>query len=52
MTTVVPAWMWIEAFEAGSDRDERLMAYGGSRKSQVRAAADPSSVEWMTGWPE
>lgn len=49
---MVPAWMWIEAFEAGSDRDERLMAYGGSRKSEVRAAADPSSVNISDGWPE
>lgn len=28
-----------------------LLFYGGALKSKVRAAADPSSVDWMTGWP-
>lgn len=28
-----------------------LLFHGGSLKSQVRAAADPVSVDWMTGWP-
>jgi len=48
---IVPAQVWLAAFEAGADRDERLMAFGGRMKSQVRAAADPASVDWMTGWP-
>ncbi len=48
---IVPAQVWLAAFEAGADRDERLMAFGGRMKSQVRAAADPSSVDWTTGWP-
>lgn len=28
-----------------------LLFHGGALKSQVRTAADPSSVDWMTGWP-
>ena len=28
-----------------------LLFHGGALKSQVRAAADPTSVDWMTGWP-
>lgn len=28
-----------------------LLFHGGALKSQVRAAADPASVDWMTGWP-
>ncbi|MBD7941569.1 DUF4376 domain-containing protein [Brevundimonas guildfordensis] len=28
-----------------------LLLHGGALKSQVRAAADPASVDWMTGWP-
>lgn len=28
-----------------------LLFHGGALKSKVRAAADPSSVDWMTGWP-
>ena len=28
-----------------------LLFHGGALKSQVRAAADPTSVDWMIGWP-
>ncbi len=28
-----------------------FFSHGGALKSQVRAAADPTSVDWMTGWP-
>lgn len=49
---IVPAQVWLAAFEAGADRDERLMAFGGRMKSQVRAAEDPASIDWTTGWPE
>ena len=28
-----------------------LLFHGGALKSQVRAAEDPASVDWMTGWP-
>lgn len=28
-----------------------LLFHGGALKSQVRAAVDPSSVDWMSGWP-
>lgn len=28
-----------------------LLFHGGALKSQVRAAPDPTSVDWMTGWP-
>jgi len=28
-----------------------LLFHGGALKSQVRAADDPASVDWMTGWP-
>lgn len=49
---VVPAPVWLAAFEFGADRDERLMAYGGRLKSQVRAAENPSLIDWREGWPE
>lgn len=48
---VVPAPLWLAAFEFGADRDERLMAFGGRMKSQVRAAENPSSIDWREGWP-
>ncbi len=48
---LVPAWLWLDVFEAGAARDERLMAFGGPLKTQVRAAADPLTVDWQTGWP-
>ncbi|VTO10709.1 DUF4376 domain-containing protein [Brevundimonas vancanneytii] len=28
-----------------------LLFHGGALKSQVRAAEDPASVDWMAGWP-
>ena len=28
-----------------------LLFHGGALKSQMRAAADPASVDWTTGWP-
>lgn len=49
---MVPAVMWIEAFEEGADRDERLMAFAGQLKTQVRTAEDPNGVDWLNGWPE
>lgn len=48
---LVPAWLWLDVFEAGAARDERLMAFGGPLKTQVRAAVDPSMVDWQAGWP-
>lgn len=47
---LVPAWMWIAAFEEGADRDERLMAFGGRLKTQQRAAY-PVIIDRMEGWP-
>lgn len=42
----------LEVLAAMTAHGADLLFYGGSLKTQVRAAEDPSSVDWMTGWPE
>jgi|GEM_PF-771264 len=41
----------LQVLAAMTDHASALLFYGGALKSQVRAAADPSSVDCMTGWP-
>ncbi|WP_368933277.1 hypothetical protein [Brevundimonas naejangsanensis] len=44
ITTPLASWGGVAAILSA-------LGLGGVLTSQVRAAADPASVDWMTGWP-
>ncbi|MNS19406.1 hypothetical protein D3C72_511250 [compost metagenome] len=47
-----PAALVLQVLAAMTAHGSALLFHGGALKSQVRAATDPASVDWMSGWPE